>query len=263
MEAILPACLGLVTGVLLGLTGAGGGILAAPMLIVFLQLPLAKAAPISLIAVALSAGIGAAIGLRQGAVRYRAALLMAGVGLLAAPVGIHLSKMLPNTPLVLAFSALLAFQAWNYWRVRHSAKDENFTCRINGTTGQFLWNRQCALMMARSGLAAGFLSGLLGVGGGFILVPALRKHTPLSMHSATSTSLMVLAVVSTGGLLQWLASTGVDWDIGWPFVVGAVAGMAIARAISSTISDTHVRRIFAAFCLLGSLMLAFNAIQGS
>jgi hypothetical protein len=263
MEAGLAAGLGVVTGLLLGLTGAGGGILAAPMLMLALHLPLAKVAPISLIAVALGAAMGMLIGLRQGIVRYRAALLMSAAGLLAAPLGIFLSRVLPNAPLVLAFALLLAYQGWRYWRVATMADDGPLPCRVDGATGKFVWSRPCAATMLGAGLAAGFLSALLGVGGGFILVPALRKYTPLPMNSVTATSLMVLAMVSTGGFLQWLATTPIEWAIGAPFALGAVVGMTLARWLSPAISEARLRRGFAVLCLLGSLGLTFKILAGS
>ena len=262
MDGMLPAGLGMVTGLLLGLTGAGGGILAAPLLMLFMHLPLAKSAPISLIAVALGAGLGMLIGLRQGIVRYRAAFLIAAAGLLASPFGIHLATILPNAPLLLAFSALLAYQAWRNWQGGASTAADEMPCQLDGATGQFIWQRPCALAFVRSGLAAGFLSGLLGVGGGFILVPALRKYTPLSMQSVAATSLMVLAVVSTGGAVQWLASTGIDWSVGGPFVLGAVTGMAVARGVAPRFSEAPLRRIFSLLCLLGSFGLVFKVLLG-
>lgn len=103
---------------------------------------------------------------------------------------------------------------------------------------------------------------MLGVGGGFILVPALRKYTPLPMQSVAATSLMVLTVVPTGGALQWLASTGIDWAIGGPFVPGAIAGMAVARGVAPSFSEAPLRRIFSLICLLGSLGLLFKVLAG-
>lgn len=255
MDGALPALLGLCTGLMLGLTGAGGGIIAAPLLMLTLHLPLAKVAPISLIAVALGAGLGMLIGLRQGIVRYRAALLISAAGLLISPVAIHLAKILPNAPLVLAFAALLAYQAWRYWRNAPPGESESLPCRISGDSGRFIWQRPCALALSMVGLSTGFLSGLLGVGGGFILVPALRAYTPLPMPAVTATSLMVLALVSSGSLLQWLGSDGVDWAIGGPFVAGAVAGMAVARGLAPQIAELRLRRLFAGLCALSCLGL--------
>lgn len=255
MESLVPATLGLITGLLLGLTGAGGGLLAAPLLILVMHLPVAQAAPISLLSVALGAGLGMLMGLRQGIVRYRAALLIAGAGLIASPLGIHLSRILPNTPLALAFAALLMYQAWRLWH-QSAAAGEALSCAVDDNTGRFIWNRPCARALAGSGLLAGFLSGLLGVGGGFVLVPALRRHTPLTMDSITATSLMVLTLLSLGGLAQWASHGEIEWHVALPFIAGATLGMFAGRHFSPLIAEAKLRRLFALFCLLTGLGVA-------
>lgn len=242
--------LGLITGILLGLTGAGGGIIAAPLLMLTLQVPAAQAAPVSLIAVALGAGFAMVMGLREGVVRYRAAMLMAAMGLLASPLGIKLALTLPNKPLMLAFAFLLAYQAQRQWRGNTTQIDAEPLCRINTETGRFIWDQPCARSMAGAGLLAGFLSGLLGVGGGFVLVPALRRHTPLTMHAITATSLMTLTLVSSGGVALWFAHGGIDWALALPFAAGTVAGIFAGRSTSSRIGERRLRQAFAVACTL-------------
>lgn len=260
MDMGLDLLLGGVTGLLLGLTGAGGGIVAAPLLMLFLHLTLAQAAPISLIAVAMGAGLAMVLGLREGVVRYRAALLMAGMGLLASPAGIRLSLVLPNKPLVMCFALLLAYQAQRLWRGGSPAADEVLPCSLDAGSGRFKWNRPCAWALARAGLLAGFLSGLLGVGGGFVLVPALRRHTPLSLHSITATSLMVLTLVSCGGVAVWVVHGGIDWAVALPFSGGAVAGIALGRLASPRIAEKLLQRAFALMCLLACLGLIAKSL---
>ena len=103
-EAGLIACgLGGLVGLVLGLSGAGGGVIAVPLLVFGLNLPMQAAAPVGLIAVGLAAGIGAALGLREGIVRYRAAALIGLFGMLVAPLGVWLAQRLPNAPLLLGF----------------------------------------------------------------------------------------------------------------------------------------------------------------
>lgn len=249
MEFLTPALLGLVTGLLLGLTGAGGGLLAAPLLMLVMHLSVAQAAPISLLSVVLGAGLGMLMGLRLGTVRYRAALLIAGAGLLASPLGIHLSRILPNTLLAMAFATLLLYLAWRLWHISAAAQDDVLPCTVDGSTGRFIWNRSCARALAGSGLMAGFLSGLLGVGGGFVLVPALRRHTPLSMDSITATTLMVLTLLSLGGIAQWASHGEIEWHVALPFVTGTIVGMLFGRHFSPRIKEEILRRVFAAFCL--------------
>ncbi|GAB2181166.1 sulfite exporter TauE/SafE family protein [Denitratisoma sp. agr-D3] len=262
MDPLIVAALGLVTGLLLGLTGAGGGVVAAPLLMLVLHLPLTEAAPISLLAVALGAGLAMTMGLRQGVVRYRAALLMAALGLLASPLGIRLSLALPNTPLVLAFAALLVYQAWRHWYGQGVAADTEPPCRINQDSGRFAWNRPCAWALARAGLVAGFLSGLLGVGGGFVLVPALRRHTPLAMHAVTATSLMVLTLVSWGGIAVWTAHGAMDWPRALPFAGGTLAGIFLGRKASPRLAETTLQRAFALMCLTAGLALVAKSLLG-
>lgn len=262
VESVLPAALGSITGLLLGLTGAGGGIVAAPLLMLALHLSLPEAAPISLMAVALGAGVGMAIGLRQGIVRYRAALLMAGAGILASPLGIHLARLLPERLLTLLFAALLALIAQRQWNVHRRIQDDVLPCAIDADTGRFVWTRPCARTVAGAGLLAGFLSGLLGVGGGFILVPTLRRHTPLPMQSITATSLMVLTLVSLGGTAQWLAAGAVDWHVAIPFIGGTAVGMAAGRLLAPRTPDLLLQRAFAGLCAAICASLALKALLG-
>ena len=100
MQTILPesALLGSVVGVVLALTGAGGAIIAVPLLIFGLHLAIADAAPIALFAVSVSAALGALLALKRGKVRYRAAGLLALAGLAASPLGVFLAQRIPNTP---------------------------------------------------------------------------------------------------------------------------------------------------------------------
>jgi uncharacterized membrane protein YfcA len=255
MTELIATGLGLITGILLGLTGAGGGIIAAPLLMLVLHVPAAQAAPISLMAVALGAGFAVMMGLREGVVRYRAAMLMAAMGLLASPLGIRLALTLPNKPLVLVFALLLAYQAWRQWHVTSAERPEAPSCVLNEDTRRFKWNRPCARTMAGAGLAAGFLSGLLGVGGGFVLVPALRKHTLLSMHAIAATSLMTLTLVSSGGVALWMAHGGIAWPLALPFAAGTVAGMLVGRHASPRIGERRLQQAFAAACLLACVGL--------
>ena len=101
---LLAVILGAVIGLVLALTGAGGGVLAIPLLVFGLHLPVQQAAPVGLVAVGLAAALGAALGLKEGIVRYRAAALIGAAGMLVAPLGVWLAQHLPNRPLLGAFS---------------------------------------------------------------------------------------------------------------------------------------------------------------
>lgn len=183
MEIALPTLLGITTGLLLGLTGAGGGIVAAPLLMLVLHQSVTAAAPISLLSITMGALVGTLMGLRSGQVRYRAALLLSAAGLLFQPLGIYASHVIPNTPLLLFFAAVLGYLGLRYWRGKTIARDKDPACAISPTNKRFIWNKPCLWVMTRTGLLAGFLSGLLGLGGWFCVDPR-----PTSSHHLTHAS---------------------------------------------------------------------------
>jgi uncharacterized membrane protein YfcA len=260
MEIILSALLGMVTGLTLGITGAGAGIVAAPLLLLVLHQPIASAVSISLLSVAIGSLVGTLMGLRAGLVRYRAALLLSITGLLLSPLGVYLSHKIPATPLLLLFSVLLVVIGAHYWRGKTVQRDDGPVCEIDPTSGRFIWNGPCLWSMSKTGMAVGFLSGLLGVGGGFILVPALRRHSTLPMKAISATSLMVLTIVSTGSLLQWLSVEAIHWEIALPFIVGIAAGTATGRLMVHRISDVRAHHIFGGLCLIVGAALVVKAL---
>jgi uncharacterized membrane protein YfcA len=246
--------LGLFVGLILGLTGAGGAIIAVPLLIFALNWDVARSAPVALVAVAASAGLGTVLGLRQGCVRYRAALVMAATGGLMTPFGLYLARRLPAAPLSFLFALVLFFVARRmYHHTRQSATAEHGArtaksalCQRNVATGRFMWTAPCARVLALSGLATGFLSGLLGVGGGFVIVPALRHATDLPMNSIVATSLMVVALVSTFAVFASAMAGHFELAVAWPFAVGALVGMLAGRAVAPKIAGPKLEQGFAA-----------------
>ena len=163
--------LGLVVGIILALTGAGGGILAVPLLVFGIQMSVAQAGPVGLLAVGMAAALGAMLGLRQGIVRYRAALMMAAAGMLFSPAGVWLAQRMDNRWLSILFAATLLLVAIRTFllALRGAAGDvgdgaARRACERNASSGRFIWNRSCVRMLALAGGVAGLLSGLLGVG---------------------------------------------------------------------------------------------------
>jgi uncharacterized protein len=262
--------LGMTIGLVLGVTGAGGAILSVPLLVVALQLTVNQAAPIGLMAVTLAAGITALIGLKEGIVRYKAAALMAAFGLLLSPLGFWAAQRLPNAPLVIVFSLVLCAVAIRMWRsgyqpIGQLAPTDNTNPALpNGTlrciqsevTGKFIWTLPCARALALTGAAAGFLSGLIGVGGGFIIVPSLKDNTNLAMHSVVATSLAVIALVSAGGVVVAASQGLMDWLIAVPFSLGTVLGTLVARTIARRLPNRIISRGFAVLAIAAAgLML--------
>ncbi len=266
MLTITCALLGSLIGLLLALTGAGGGILAVPLLVFGLHLGVARAAPIGLVAVGLSAAFGAALGLRARIVRYRAALLIGGLGMAVAPLGVAAAQRIPNGPLTIAFAIVLAATAGRTFRRTLRAAGEPHApraalpCVVDAADGRLVWTRPCAQALATTGVASGLLSGLLGVGGGFVIVPALNRYTDLPMRSIVATSLAVIALVSVGGVGAAAAHGSLDWSIALPFSAGAVVALLLGRLVAARVAGVRLQQAFALVSAAVALLLVARAI---
>jgi uncharacterized membrane protein YfcA len=257
------AALGALVGCTLALTGAGGGILAVPLLVFGLHLSVAESAPIGLMAVGTAASFGALLGLKDGIVRYRAAMLIGGAGMILAPIGVALGERLPNGPMSLAFAAVMAGSALSTYRratrtpvARLSTFHEDRpSCVRNPESGRFIWTRPCARVLAAVGMASGILSGLLGVGGGFVILPALTRHSDLEQRAIVATSLAVIGLVSASGIATAATRGTLDWHVASPFALGAVAALLVVRRWAARMGGRRLQVCFAILCALVASLL--------
>ena len=256
---ILVALLGAVIGLVLAFTGAGGGILSVPLLVFGLQMSVQQAAPIGLSAVFAASLLGAFLGWREGIVRYRAAVLIGVAGMLAAPLGFYLAQNIPSRPLAVVFSFVLLYSAWRTLVAspESDAIKAEAPCIVSTVDHRLTWTRPCARVLSGTGLVAGLLSGLLGVGGGFVIVPALSRYTDLQIRSVQATSLAVMALVSLSGVASAAAHGSLDWGIVLPFAGGAILALLAGRRVAGRLPARRLQQGFAWFCVaVAALMLA-------
>lgn len=260
--------LGALVGLVLTLTGAGGAILAVPLLVFVLHLGMAEAAPIGLLAVALAASVGAVLGWRARNLRYKAAGLMAVCGLVASPLGLWVGQRAPNAPLMAVFAATLAFVAWR--TLRQAARELRGEpplrgtappCMLDAAVGKLHWNLPCARALALAGALTGFLSGLLGVGGGFVLVPTLLAVTNLPMKAVIATTMGVLALVAIGGVFAASLAGVMPWHTAWPFAAGAVGGLVAGQLFASRLAGPRLQQGFALLSILAAAALLVRAVS--
>ncbi|HEV7817144.1 MAG TPA: sulfite exporter TauE/SafE family protein [Janthinobacterium sp.] len=254
----LGILLGAGVGALLGLTGAGGGVLAVPALMLGLGMDMGHAAPVALTAVGTAAIVGSTDGLRRGLVRYKAALLMAGLGALFAPAGVWLAHRLPSVLLITLFCGVMLLIAarmlMQVWAGERGQLALECNCMLNPSTGKLRWNARCALTLAGIGSMAGLLTGMLGIGGGFLIVPALRRFSNLTMQYTTATSLAVIALVSSATVAGTLAAGAHFGLAGWLFVAASAAGMVCGRALATRLPGRWLQIGFA-FSVLSVALL--------
>ncbi|GAC1619989.1 MAG: sulfite exporter TauE/SafE family protein [Nevskia sp.] len=266
---LLPILLGAVVGLILALTGAGGAIIAVPLLVFGLDWDVGRAAPVALLAVGAAAALGAVLGLRARIVRYRAATLIAAIGSLVTPLGLYLAQRLPAAPLALIFAAVLLFVALRLYRQAsrelrggadpRAARDAA-ACKLSSETGRFRWTALCTRALTQAGAVTGFLSGLLGVGGGFVIVPALRRSTDLPMNAVVATSLMAIALISLSTVTVSALAGRLDVAVAIPFALGAMAAMLAGRRVAARLSGPRLQQGFAVIAAVAALGLALRAL---
>ncbi len=251
---------GLIVGFSLGLTGGGGSIFAVPLLVYGLAMPVHEAVGVSLVAVGATALGGAIVRLRRREVELKAALLFGMAGIVGAPLGSGLGAKLPAELLLGGFALLMLLVAGRMWRqaVRYPAEakvvragDDALdpasgpACRVNPAGGLTLTSR-CALVLALSGVITGLLSGLFGVGGGFLIVPALVLVASLPMQRAVATSLLVIAIVSAAGSASYLlAGRPLALEVAALFVLGGLGGMVLGARWSRRLAGPQLQKLFA------------------
>jgi uncharacterized membrane protein YfcA len=206
-------------------------------------------------------------GLRAKIVRYRAALLMGACGVASMPVGLYLAHRLPLLPLTLAFAVLLLGSAIRTFLptradVPEHHDDTNAACLINPDTGRFRWTPRCGRALSVAGIGAGLVSGMFGVGGGFLIVPALRRVTDLSMRAIIATSTMVIALVCTFTAVAAALSGHLPGMHALPFAAGAIAGMLVGRQLAARVSGPALQKGFAVLSAFAAVAIAVRALMG-
>lgn len=254
--------LGMLVGAVLGLTGAGGGILAVPALITGLGWPIQQATPVALLAVAGGAAVGAIEAWFKKLVRYRAALLMAACSLPFTQSGIVLAHHLPQRLLTGLFGGVMLLAALRQLIQPpcNNDKSAGTTGQLNPATGRFHWNWPTAGLFAAIGAITGLLTGMLGVGGGFVIVPLLKRFTNVGMHGVVATSLMVVALVSSSGVvLNLLHGVSVPLGITLVFSLMTATGMLLGRYAASHLPARYIQKGFAAVVMAVAIMMLVKA----
>ncbi len=253
--------IGIIVGFILGLLGAGGTILAVPFLVFGLNMDPKEAIPLSMFAIALSSVYGTVYSLRKRQVRYKAASLIAITGMLLSPIGIWIGNLLPRGPLMIMFSAILFWIAIrmifdkrsNATKHKSNQDEEVLPCEMNNSTGKLNWNMRCAQALSFTGALTGLMSGMLGVGGGFIIVPALKKYSNIQLNNIFPTSIAVIAVVACFNSVLFFLHGRLNISLALLFCVGSIIGMIGAKKL--TVNTSMLEKIFAYFLIMIALFL--------
>ncbi|MBW0102954.1 sulfite exporter TauE/SafE family protein [Pseudonocardia sp. KRD291] len=253
--SVLAAGFGLVIGALLGLVGGGGGILAVPALVYGLGLPLAEAVPASLVVIGLASAVAVAPRARRE-VNWRLAAVIGVAGTPTAIAGAVVNPLLDQRWLMLVFAAIMVAAGV---RMLRGTDEAGGVCELPG--GGVAW-RRCLPRAVAVGLLVGFLTGLLGVGGGFLLVPALIVALGLRTPTAVATSLVIIVANSAAGFVPYLgaSATGMNWSIIIPFAGAAIVASLPAGRLARRLTAATLRRGFAVLVLLVAAGVAAQTV---
>ncbi|MEO7981799.1 MAG: sulfite exporter TauE/SafE family protein [Sporichthyaceae bacterium] len=251
--SVVAGC-GLLIGVLLGLLGAGGSILAVPALVYGAGQPLSSAVPTSLLVVGVSAAAAVVARVRASQVQWRIAAVVGGSGIPAAFAGTAVNRALNPRVVLVGFAVVMVVAAVRMLREQPEAGS---ACAL--PDGGVNW-RGCLPKAVGTGVAVGFLTGLFGVGGGFLIVPALVLLLGLPMTVAVGTSLLVVAVNSAAGLAAHAGSADIDYGLAAVFTGAAVAGSLLAARVAARLPADRLRRWFAWLVLAVAAFVAVQAL---
>ncbi|MES1955240.1 sulfite exporter TauE/SafE family protein [Salinisphaera hydrothermalis] len=263
---------GVLVGLALGLTGGGGSIFAVPLLIYALHVAPRDAVAISLIAVAVTAAAGAVEGAVRRVIELRAAAIFAAAGVACAPVGVWLGNRVPGEVTVVAFACLMLMVAVRMIIKSYSAPEQASVIRARvaddaaadaatvcrySADGRLRLTARCSLALLGAGVLVGVLSGFFGVGGGFLIVPALMLITDMGIHRAVSTSLLVIALIGLSGVVSAVfAGRHIEPMLTSLFIIGGIVGMGAGRALAQYLAGRTLQLVFAiGMIVIGTVML--------
>ena len=238
------ALFGVVIGGLLGLLGGGGSLLAVPALLYGVGMPLAAAVPTSLLVVGASSATAVLPRLRTGQVRWRIAAVFGLAGAGTAFAGAAVNRQVEPSIVLIGFAALMVAAAVQMLRGQPRTGG---ACALPG--GGVNW-RSCFPKAVGAGAAVGLLTGLFGVGGGFLIVPALVLLLGLPMTVAVGTSLVVIVLNSAAGFVAYLDGIQINYALTATFAGSAIAGSLAAGRLASRLPAARLRQWFAYLVLL-------------
>lgn len=231
---IMAMLLATLVGLSLGALGSGGSIITIPLLVYVAGVPAENAIGMSLVVVGATSLLGALLHLRHGNVALKPSLLFALTGTIGAYLGSYGTHLLSSRGLMLLFSGIMLVVGIRMWNAKAP--------------------RQCgAFSPARClsiGFIVGILTGFLGIGGGFLIVPALVLFAGVDSRMAVGTSLAVIVLNSITGIIGHLRFESFDWTLLAGFLAFALGGMAMGTMLANRLAEYRLRRLFACTVLV-------------
>ncbi len=245
----LTVGLAVLVGISLGLLGGGGSILTVPLLAYVAHMGAKQAIATSLLVVGTTSAVAAISHARAGRVQWRTGLVFGVAGMAGAYAGGRVAKFIPGTVLLIGFALMMIATAVAMLRGRKN---------IEVKTGD---HHLPVPKVVLEGLVVGLVTGLVGAGGGFLVVPALALLGGLPMPIAVGTSLVVIAMKSYAGFAGYLSTVSIDWKLAGMVTAAAVVGALIGARLTALVNPDSLRQAFGWFVLLMSSIILAEEIH--
>lgn len=252
---LVGTALAVLIGVALGLLGGGGSILTVPILVYVIGVPAHEAIALSLLVVGTTSIAALVPHARGKRVQWKTGALFGATSMVGAFGAGKLAHYIPATVLLLLFGAMMMITAVAMMRGKKDAAKELEGDRPEGALRELPIGK-----IVLEGLGVGAVTGLVGAGGGFLVVPALVLLGKLPIHKAVGTSLLVIAMKSFAAFAGYLSTTEVDWSLGAMVTAAAVLGSFVGGGLAGSVPQELLRRGFAWFVVVMAVFILSQEI---
>lgn len=254
LTLLLTLLLSVLIGLSLGLLGGGGSILTVPILTYVAGLEAKEAIAASLFVVGVTSAFSAISHARNQRVRWRTGLIFGGASMAGAFVGGLLGGHIPGTVLMIGFAVMMVATSVAMIRGRRNSKDSSDSAHDR---------KMPVFKVLAEGIVVGLVTGLVGAGGGFLVVPALALLGGLPMPVAVGTSLVVIAMKSFAGLAGYLTTVSLDWVLVGSITLAAIAGSVLGARLAGRIPEAALRKGFGIFVLVMGVFVLVQELPGA
>lgn len=232
-------------GISLGLIGGGGSILAVPVLVYLMEVPTKSAIAMSLVIVGVVSLIGVIPHWQQGNVNFKTAALFTPTAMLGAYIGARIASLPVITPTIqlVSFAVMMLVAAFLMIRQGTSQYDNEPEFKSDLEPH----DKYQLLAISAEGLGVGLLTGFVGIGGGFLIIPALVLLGKTPMKEAIGTSLIIIAFKSVTGFLGYLGNIAVDWNLMMSFTIAASLGTIAGAYLTNFVDGKQLEKVFGGF----------------
>lgn len=253
------AVFGLMVGILSGVFGIGGGTVMIPVLNLIFQVPVLSSTATSLFVIAPTSISGTIRSFRQGSIDIKTALIIGISGATTSIISSYLSDALPEIVITISAAAVIFYSAIHMIRIAVKSPKNN---ESSGRPSKGIFKTKRGLIAAQIclGLFAGFVAGIVGVGGGFIIVPFCIAYFGFEFRQATSASLLAIAIIAVPGIVTHAILGHIEYIYGIALMLGSIPGANLGVRLLSKIPERIARILFGVMLVFSGVMLIVRSV---